>query len=136
VAIRNGRDRVQLVLDRRRALGFDGGLVHERGVVIADLPKIGAFGGNGFGRVFDQRPGARPGQVHEDGANTVTRLVGGNGGGFQPSAVGIRVEIIARRDGFVHTGNIDSRSRPRGSFPARGRGGGGNREQNGSERTA
>ena len=44
MAIRDGRDRVELGLQRSDSLGLDGGFVHEGRVVIADLPGIAAGG--------------------------------------------------------------------------------------------
>ena len=108
MAIRDGRDRVELGLQRSDALGLDGGFVHEGRVIVADLPGIAGCG-SCAGRLLKKRAQAFPRLVGQYGTGAITRLVGGNGGCLDPAAVGVGVEIVTRRHGLVHSRQVDAR---------------------------
>ena len=135
VPVRNRRDLRQLRFERFDALGFYGGLIHETGVVIADFPGVGVSRGGCFGHLLDQSARARPRLVGQYREDAIASLVGGNGCGFQPAAVGVGVEIVARRHGLVHPRQVDSRPERRRSLPASGRCGESNGEDDHREQT-
>ena len=55
MAIRDGRDRVELRLQRRDSLRLDGRFIHEARVKIADLPGVPACGRSCVGRFLNER---------------------------------------------------------------------------------
>ncbi len=88
-------------LERRQALRFDGGGVHEARVSGAD-PAVRVLR-----LLLDDRAGALARQVVEDVERTIVRLVGGDRRGLRPGAVGELIEIVAGSDAAVHSGGIE-----------------------------
>jgi hypothetical protein len=109
MTIRDGGEGVQLRLERCDSLGFNGRFVHEAPVEIADLASILARRSAGLCRILDQRQSTLPGFVGQDSEDAVTGLVGGDGCRLDPSAIRVSVEIVAGRDGFVHSSQIEAR---------------------------
>ena len=102
--IRLGRafDRVEPRLDRREALRLDRAGVEIGGVGRADL------GARLLGRGLQDAPGAIARQIGERVEGAEARLIGGDGGRLRPGAVGVVVEIVARRDAAVHARFVEA----------------------------
>ncbi len=109
-------DALQIGGDRREAIGFDGRLIHETCIVVADLLLRGAGRGMSGGGGLDDLAHAALGQIRE----LVERPVGGAVGRkletVEPFAVGIDVEVVSRPNVGLHGGQIEAEladSRPR-----------------------
>ncbi len=118
MAIRDGCDGVELRFQRSDSLRLDGCFVHEARVEVGDLPGILACGRSGLGRLLNEGQCAFPRLVGQHCEDAVTRLVGGNGRSLDPSAIGIRIEIVTRSDGRVHACQIDTCRKWRWRRPA------------------
>jgi hypothetical protein len=55
---------------------------------------------------FEQLIDALGGEFGQDGRATVAAAIGWNFGSFDPAAVGVGVEIIARGDFHIHAGQV------------------------------
>ena len=108
VPVGDGGDAIELRLEGSDSLGLDGGFVHEARVEVGDFAGVPAGGGAGLGGFLNEGEGVLAGLVDQDLADAVTGFVGGNGRGLDPSAIGIGIEIVARRDGRVHAWQIDT----------------------------
>jgi hypothetical protein len=120
VGIADCRDRRQLIAERREPPLFDPRLVHVAGVVIANLPLLGAVGRSDGGLEQLVRPLPRP--IDEDDADAEAAAIGGDLVLLQPAAVRVAEEIVAGGDGRVHARPVDVvRGRRRGCARRRGR---------------
>jgi hypothetical protein len=108
MAVGDRRESVQLGLQRRDSLRLDGALIHEGRVEVSYFSRIVARRGPCFGGGFNERAQVLPRLVGQNGAGSIARFVGGNGCGVDPSSIGIRIEIITRGDGLVHSRQIDT----------------------------
>ena len=109
MTIGDGGNGVQLGLKGSNPLGLDGGFLHETRIEIADFAGVGGRGRTGFRRILDQGKCTLARFIGQDGVEAVAGFIGGNGRRFDPSAIGIRVEIVAGRDGGVHSREIEVR---------------------------
>ena len=86
--------------------GFDRGLIHEAGIEVADLLGLGRPGRGVRGGGLQQLIDALGGELGQNGRAAVAAAIGGNFRGFDPAAVGVGIEIIARDDFRIHAGEI------------------------------
>jgi hypothetical protein len=107
LSILNGGNGVEGRLERLEGRLLDGGRVHEGGVVVSDLPPLGSRGSGASSSLLNQlrHPAVR--EVRQDGAGAIAGLVGRDLGVFEPGAVGVSKEVIARFDRAVHPGKVD-----------------------------
>ncbi len=107
--VADGRDRVQLGLDRREAGGLDRRLVHERGVPVAHFPAVAPLGGAGVRCGFDQDgPHLLQRLVLERRQSTRFDPVSGNLGALDPLPIDVPEEVVARLDPGIHAGKVDA----------------------------
>ena len=102
--VRLGRalDRVEPRLDRRKALRLDRAGVEIGGIGRADL------GARLLGRGLQNAPGAIARQIGERIERAEARLVGRDRGRLRPGAVGVIIEVVARRDAAVHARFVEA----------------------------
>ena len=106
-AVADRRDLREHRLQRRDALRFDAGFVHEAGVVVADLLRIGA-GLRVLCRGLDEVDSAFLRLLRQDCVHPIGAAVGGNWMRLCPGAVRVGPEVIARRRGGVHRITFDA----------------------------
>lgn len=109
----DGVDRFQRRAQRLETLAFDGRLVHEGRVVIADLGRFRPRRG-GAGGIADGICGALLGELGELGESTVGAAVGGDLGPLEPEPVGEAIEIVPGRDRSVDAAEVQAASGGRG----------------------
>ena len=105
--------RGEVRLERGKAVGFDGGLVHVGGVEVGDLLLIGVgggvlrrMGGGGtLGDVVDDAGDLLEGAIRKGVEDAERGAVRGQRGALDVGAVAVKVEVVARFNRGVHVGN-------------------------------
>ncbi len=95
-------NRGHFIGDGREAFGLDAVDIHEAGEVVANFLGVAAFRNRVRGGVLNQVAHALAGFFGQDRAIVVAASAGGLRRGFQPAAVGVAVEIVARPNGAIH----------------------------------
>ena len=104
----DGGDFGEVRLERGKAVGFDGGLVHVGAIEVGDLALVGAGGRIGFGGIFDDAGDLFEAAVGEDAEDADGGAVCGEFCAGDKAAIGVEVEVVAGADGGVHVGDGDA----------------------------
>ena len=111
-------DRVEFGLQRREAVLLDRGVVHERGVEVADAACVALRIGV-VRCAFDDRARVLLGLLDDHGEAAIARTIGRDLGVVEPGAVRELVEVVAWPRIAPHAGEVDAEAAERG--PGRSR---------------
>jgi hypothetical protein len=104
----DGSDFVEMGLECRKAVGFNGGFVHVGAVEVGYLALVGAGGGIGLRGVFDDAGGLFEAEIGERAEDAESGAVGREFGARDKATVGESIKVIAGADGGVHVGDGDA----------------------------